>query len=288
MAHEAWSRDEVEAAVADYFQMLQWELSGIAYNKADQNERLRALVHRSRGSIEFKHANISAILTLYGYPYIDGYKPRGNFQALLEQAVLEFIDAHRDFFDPLVSGPVLNPGARAADQDFDPARVMEAPPEQMHVPATVWSPTVRLSKIDFVARDTANRDLGRRGEEFVVEFERRRLHDVERRPELSKQIERTARDQGDGAGYDIRSFNGDGSPRLIEVKITGLGKYFPFNVTANEVRCSEAVPEQFQLYRVFKFGERARLYTLAGPLSASCQLSPSQYRAFVQVEEQGS
>jgi hypothetical protein len=118
MAHEAWSRDEVEAAVADYFQMLQWELSGIAYNKADQNERLRALVHRSRGSIEFKHANISAILTLYGYPYIDGYKPRGNFQALLEQAVLEFIDAHRDFFDPLVSGPVLNPGARAADQDF--------------------------------------------------------------------------------------------------------------------------------------------------------------------------
>ena len=102
MAHEAWSRDEVEAAVADYFHMLQWELSGIAYNKADRNERLRALVHRSRGSIEFKHANVSAILTLYGYPYIDGYKPRGNFQAPLEQVVLELIDAHRDFFDPVL------------------------------------------------------------------------------------------------------------------------------------------------------------------------------------------
>ena len=50
------------------------------------------------------------------------------------------------------------------------------------------------------ARDAASRDLGRRGEEFVVEFERRRLHDIDRRPELSKQIEWTARDRGDGAG----------------------------------------------------------------------------------------
>ena len=121
-----------------------------------------------------------------------------------------------------------------------------------------------------------------------MEFERRRLHDIDRRPELSKQIEWTARDRGDGAGYDIRSFNGDGSPRLIEVKTTGLGKYFPFNVTANEVRCSEALPEQFQLYRVFNFGERARLCLLPGSLSASCQLRPSHYRAFVQTGEEGS
>ena len=112
MAHEAWSRDEVEAAVADYFPRLQWELSGIAYNKADRNERLRALVHRSRGSIEFKHANVSAILTLYGYPYIDGYKPRGNFQAPLEQVVLELIDAHRDFFDPVLCETRPGPNPR--------------------------------------------------------------------------------------------------------------------------------------------------------------------------------
>jgi hypothetical protein len=67
------------------------------------------------------------------------------------------------------------------------------------------------------------------------------------------------------------------------VKTTGLGKYFPFNVTANEVRCSEAVPKQFHLYRVFKFGESPRLYMLPGPLSASCHLDPNQYRAFVRA-----
>jgi hypothetical protein len=53
--------------------------------------------------------NISATLTLYGYPYIGGYKPRFNFQALLEQVVLEYLDVHRDFFEALVTGPVLNP-----------------------------------------------------------------------------------------------------------------------------------------------------------------------------------
>lgn len=41
------------------------------------------------------------------------------------------------------------------------------------------------------------------------------------------------------------------SERLIEVKATGLGKYFPFYVTRNELRCSEGVEKPFHLYRVF-------------------------------------
>jgi Domain of unknown function (DUF3883) len=278
-----WSRDEVEATVGDYFNMLRKELAGLQYSKAAHNDRLRRIVRRSRGSVEFKHANISAVLTLHGYPYIDGYKPRSNFQLLLEQVVLEYIDVHRDFFDNLVKGPVLNPTAMPQQSQLDPKRVVEEPPERIETQVAIWSPTARLSKVDFVARDAANRELGRRGEAFVVEFEKRRLHAVERRPELAKRIEWVSRDRGDGAGYDILSFNRDGSQRLIEVKTTGLGKYFPFNVTANEVRCSEAAPKQFHLYRVFKFGESPRLYTLPGPLSASCHLDPSQYRAFVQA-----
>jgi hypothetical protein len=276
-----WSRDEVEATVGDYFDMLRTELAGLAYRQTVHNDRLRRVVRRSKGSVEFKHANISAVLTLHGYPYIDGYKPRSNFQLLLEQVVLEYIDVHRDFFDSLVNGPVLSPTALPQPSHLDPKRIVDDPPERIEFSVALWSATTRLSRIDFVARDAANRDLGRRGEEFVMEYERRRVHDVERKPELAKRIEWVSRDRGDGAGYDISSFNRDGSIRLIEVKTTGLGKYFPFNVTANEVRCSEAVPKQFHLYRVFKFGEGPRLYTLPGPLSASCHLDPSQYRAFV-------
>jgi len=160
--------------------------------------------------------------------------------------------------------------------------LVEAAPERMKIPNTVWTPRVRLPRLDFVARDAANRDLGHRGEELVLEFEQKRLHDVERRPDLAKRVEWTSQVRGDGAGYDVSSFNSDGSRRVIEVKTTGLGKYFPFNITANEVRCSEALPDEFQLYRVFNFGPDARLYQLPGPVSRTCHLDPAQYRAFVE------
>jgi hypothetical protein len=282
MAEHDWSRDEVEAIVADYFDMLGHELAGARVNKSEHNERLRAVLQRrSKGSVEFKHANISAVLTEHGYPYIDGYKPRSNFQALLEQVVLEYLDVHRDFFDPLIAGPVLNPTTSPDPRGIEVDRLVEAPPENMTVPQTVWSPTARLARFDFVARDAANRDLGRRGEEFVLEFERRRLHDGGE-TQLAKRVEWTARVKGDGAGYDIQSFDFGGQPRLIEVKTTGLGKYFPFNVTVNELRCSEARPQEFHLYRVFNFGPDARLYLLPGALSGSCHLDATHYRAFVQ------
>ena len=77
------------------------------------------------------------------------------------------------------------------------------------------------------------------------------------------------------------SSTADGTEQLIEVKTTGLGKYFPFNVTANEVRCSQARVDQFHLYRVFNFGADGRLYMLRGELTKSCHLNPTYFRAYV-------
>lgn len=282
MAGDDWTREEVEATAGDYFAMLHDELAGLPVNKASHNESLRRVLRdRSKGSVEFKHANISAVLTLHGYPYIDGYKPRFNFQTLLEQVVLEYLDVHNEFFAPLVTGPVLSPRSSPDAQDLEVSRIIDVPPEEMRMPIAMWSPKARLRQFDFVARDAANRDLGKRGEEFVVEFERKRLHDSGRR-DLAQRIEWTAQTRGDGAGYDVQSFDEEGTTRLIEVKTTGLGKYFPFNVTVNEVRCSQARPHEFQLYRLFNFGRDARLYMLPGELSKSCHLDPTQYRAFVQ------
>src|SRR5688572_15377743 len=213
MVGDDWSREEVEATVGDHFAMLRDELAGLRVNKAEHNERLRRLLgDRSRGSVEFKHAIISAVLTLHGCPYIEGYKPRFNFQALLEQAVLEYLEVHRDFFDLLVAGPVLNPTTSPDPDGLDAARLIASPPEAMRIPQTIWSPEARLLRFDFVARDAANRDLGRRGEEFVLEFERKRLHDGGRR-DLVPRIEWTSEIRGDGAGYDLQSFDPDGSTR---------------------------------------------------------------------------
>jgi hypothetical protein len=90
------------------------------------------------------------------------------------------------------------------------------------------------------------------------------------------------RDQRDGVGFDILSFDeADDSERFIEVKTTGLGKHFPFYVTATEVLCSEDCPERFHLYRVFDFSRSPRIYVVSGALSRECKLEPVEYRASI-------
>jgi len=75
---------EVAATVADYLAMLEHELPGEPYNKRDHNRRLQLLLNgRSHGAIEVKHQNISAVMIELGLPYVDGYKPRVNYQELL-------------------------------------------------------------------------------------------------------------------------------------------------------------------------------------------------------------
>jgi hypothetical protein len=141
--------------------------------------------------------------------------------------------------------------------------------------------------VDFVQRDAENRRLGRMGEEWTLTFEERRLHDVERRPDLAKRVEWVAETRGDGLGFDIQSFNADGSPRLIEVKTTGLGKDFPFVVTANELRVSQREAASYQLYRVFSFAKTPRVYMLPGDLQQTCRLEPRQYAAWAGVGSGG-
>jgi hypothetical protein len=136
-------------------------------------------------------------------------------------------------------------------------------------------------RIDFALQDARNKALGRQGEEFVVELERRRLI-VAKRDDLAGKFRWDSVEIGDGLGYDVLSFwEQDGSERLVEVKTTQWAKEFPFYVTATEVRCSEDVGEQFHLYRVFDFGREPRVYVLSGSLSVNCVLEAVQYRAVV-------
>ena len=80
---EDWSDAELEAVVDAYLGMLRSEVAGQKYNKAAVNRDLRegALRNRSRGSIEMRMCNISAVLDLQGLTYISGYKPRANVGA---------------------------------------------------------------------------------------------------------------------------------------------------------------------------------------------------------------
>src|SRR5687767_8007763 len=107
---EDWTSDEVELIVADYFLMLQAELLERPYSKSRHRTALKPLLRgRSEGSIEFKHQNISAVMVSLGQPYIRGYKPRGNFQSLLVEAVQDWLERNVEIYQQLAAAPALNP-----------------------------------------------------------------------------------------------------------------------------------------------------------------------------------
>ena len=62
---------ENDAIIADYMARLSDGLSGQSYSKAELNRALQQLIGRGRGSIEYKHQNISALLKGRGVPVAD-------------------------------------------------------------------------------------------------------------------------------------------------------------------------------------------------------------------------
>lgn len=83
MADELWSDDELRAAIGAYRQMADEEQAGRPYSKSEIRDQLLSgpLKIRSKGSFEYRMANISAVLDEAGKPWLDGYKPARNVGA---------------------------------------------------------------------------------------------------------------------------------------------------------------------------------------------------------------
>lgn len=156
------------------------------------------------------------------------------------------------------------------------------------VPERVARPGVRATapsprKVDYASIDAANKELGDRGEEFVLLFEKERLI-KSGKPDLADRVEWVSKTRGDGLGFDVLSFELDETERCIEVKTTSSGSVTPFTVTANEVKRSGELGRRFWLYRVFDFGTRPRMYLLQGPLADAFELEASQFVARLRNE----
>lgn len=275
---ENWSRGEVEAIVSDHFTMLLRELQGESFNKSEHRRRLRErLNNRSDGSVEFKHANISAVLLELGFPYIDGYKPRSNAQDLLRAVVAARLQERPDLLQAaahIVDAPAVAPKA-------DPMSVFVDPPVPEHNRAAEdRQPRAPLPalRVNYLEREARNRALGLAGERFVLELEHQRLWEAGKR-RLAERIDHVSQTRGDGEGYDIQSFDVHGRVRMIEVKTTRFGIMTPFFATRNEVSVSDANRSEYRLYRIFDFGDRPRLFVLEGAIRDSVVLDPAVYRA---------
>jgi hypothetical protein len=266
-----WSNSELDAIVADYFAMLREEQAGHHYNKSAHRRALLEHIHRTDGSIERKHQNISAVLTQLGLPRIEGYVPAWNFQGAIADAIDRFLQKDPD---PVPFTMPTQVGLAEADALF-----VELPPK---APPSSQNATRALNRIarrfDPALRDQRNRELGLAGEQRVYESEQRKLFDAGRR-DLARKVRWTSQADGDGAGYDIRSYDEAGKIRLIEVKTTRGGSATPFYITRNENEVAKEHPNEFRLYRLYDFSKRPRLFALTPPLEAILRLEPLTFRA---------
>ncbi len=101
------------------------------------------------------------------------------------------------------------------------------------------------------------------------------------RPDLAERVLHVSVIEGDGTGYDIKSFTDHGEVRYLEVKTTRNGPASGFFTSPNELAFSQAHPLAYVLVRVFHFNEGRKsghCYRKVGSLSAAFSLAPSQYR----------
>ncbi|WP_287214730.1 DUF3883 domain-containing protein [Mesorhizobium sp.] len=134
-----------------------------------------------------------------------------------------------------------------------------------------------VRKFDPALRDARNRQLGQGGEERVFFAEQSGLR-AAGRDDLARKVRWVSVEDGDGAGYDIRSFDAAGSERLIEVKTTTGHKQTPFLLSENERAFSEERPDAFRLVRLFDFVHQPRAFELTPPLDRSVLLKAATWR----------
>ncbi len=274
-----WTRAEVEAIVNDYLDMLLIELGGGTVVKAERNRALQELIRRSKGSIEYKHQNISAVMAEFGLPFINGYKPARNYQQIL----FEIVDAHlcaRGLHDYLASGLHDRVANRASMGLAAPAELKYQSAPSLNASDVAKDPNIAriLSRHDPATRDARAHALGKAGEALVFEAERKRLS-LSGRDDLAAKVRWVAKEDGDGAGFDILSFSCGGAERWLEVKTTNGPATTPFWISENERRVSVRNPNEFRLTRLFDFAIQPKAFLLRPPLTDHVRLHPTQYRA---------
>ncbi|MBK8372505.1 MAG: DUF3883 domain-containing protein [Saprospiraceae bacterium] len=107
------------------------------------------------------------------------------------------------------------------------------------------------SNRDYVKEYLRNLEIGKRGEVFVMHFERKRLSDNGQK-EYIEEIEHVSVKYGDNYGYDILSFDEDGNEMYIEVKTTTSNIEAEFYLSKNEYE-KLINNHNYYIYRVFDF-----------------------------------
>ena len=287
MPGQPWSEEEIDLIVADYFEMLGLDRQGLEFNKSQRCAALQQQLEemadstRSDGSIEYKRQNISAALEDLGGSPLTGYLPARNYQAALAPGIERYLKKFPSDLHVI----------REKDQEEDPAEVASRGTLLQYVSSPIVGDTrttmndlslQRLSaKIDHAENDLQKRKWGKLGENLVFQQEQADL--AQRgRPDLADKVRWVSQEDGDGLGYDIRSYHhSSGEERWIEVKTTRCrSEKTPFFLTENERQVAETNSEIFRLVRVFDAARPGpKAFKLRPPLEDQLHLHAINYRA---------
>jgi hypothetical protein len=139
--------------------------------------------------------------------------------------------------------------------------------------------TFKGKTVNFIQNNIDNKRIGDLGELWVMKYEIDKLKQVGLHNLIDK-IKHTAKDEGDGTGYDIQSFDKNGQKIYIEVKTTKGDKNSTFYITRTELERSKIEKENFFLYRLYNYKEdndTADILIIKGDLTNLCEF-PTTYK----------
>lgn len=133
--------------------------------------------------------------------------------------------------------------------------------------------------VNFIQNGIDNKRIGDLGELWVLKYEIDKLTKANKLNLLDK-IKHTSKDEGDGTGFDIQSFDKNGVKIFIEVKTTKGKKNSTFFVSRHELEKSKIEKGNYYIYRLYNYNEEADtadLLIIRGELTKLC-VFPSTYK----------
>ena len=124
-----------------------------------------------------------------------------------------------------------------------------------------------------------NKRIGDLGEIWILKHEIEFL-ETNGKLKLAKKVSHSAKNKGDGLGFDILSYHLNGKEKYIEVKTTRGKKNTPFFVSRNELERSKTEKENYYLYRVYDYNEETengKILKINGDLTNICEV-PVNYK----------
>jgi hypothetical protein len=138
--------------------------------------------------------------------------------------------------------------------------------------------------VDFETENKINKLLGNRGEEIVFNLEKKHLQDIGK-TELANKIKWVSKED-DSLGYDVLSFEEDGTEKYIEVKSTSQSENCNANFLISSNQYSKAKKlKNYYFYIVFcAKGKEPKVWKVKEPLqyeNKGLTLTPISYRVII-------